>query len=170
MLGYMSSINKEVLNDRFNTIHYLLGDFDVIVYSSLPSKGWIEAGKGSASYQLEDTFITEKIRLVKEHRIITMNNTIGCDAERDTFRLFTLDTDIGAMNVFKGSILDNILIFNNIESDIKIKNEFGDCYAFKLIYKQLSELENELVVGCSKDNGKTWFPFLKNRYLRKLNV
>ena len=163
----MSTINKEVLNDRFNMIRYLIGDFDVQVFSSLPTKGWVQTGEGSASYHLEDTFILEKTRLVKENRIITMNNTIGCDTEKDTFRLFTLDTDIGAMNVFKGNVIDNILIFNNIESDIKIKNEYGDCYAFKLIYKQLSELENELVVGCSKDEGKTWFPFLKNRYLRK---
>jgi len=167
MLGYMSTINKETLNNRFSKIHYLIGDFNVVVYSSMPSSGWIKSGEGSASYNFEDTFITEKIKLVKENSIITMDNTIGCDLEKNTFKLFTLDTDSGKMDVFKGSVNEGILTFCNLTSGLKDENEPEESYCFKLIYKQLSELENELVVGCSKDNGKTWFPFLKNHYKRK---
>ncbi len=167
MLGYMSTVNKEVLNNRFSKIHYLIGEFDVVVYSSMPSSGWIKTGSGSAIFSLENTFITEKVKLTNENSIITMDNTIGCDHEKDSFRLFALDVGLGNMNVFKGTILDGILTFCSLESGLKDRNEYDDSLCFKLIYKQLSEFENELVVGCSKDNGKTWFPFLKNNYKRK---
>ena len=167
MLGYMSAVNKEALNNRFSKIHYLIGEFDVVVYSSVPSSGWIKTGTGSASFSLENTFITEKVKLTNQNSIITMNNTIGCDLEKDSFQLFALDIGLGNMNVFKGTILDGILIFCSMESGLKNENEFEDSFCFKLIYKQLSEFENELVVGCSKDHGKTWFPFMKNQYRRK---
>lgn len=167
MLGYMSTINKEILNNHFSKIHYLIGEFDVVVYSSILSSGWIKTGEGTASYRFKNTFITEKIKLVKEDGVITMNNTIGCDLEKNTFKLFTLDVDSGKMDVFKGNILDGVLILCSIDSGLKNQNEYDNSLRFKLIYKQLSEFENELVVGCSKDNGKTWFPFLKNNYKRK---
>lgn len=167
MLGYMSTVNKEVLNSRFCKIHYLIGDFDVVVYSSMPSSGWVKTGSGSAIFSLENTFITEKVKLTNENSIITMDNTIGCDLERNTFKLFTLDIGLGNMNVFKGTILDGILTFCSIDSGLKNRDGYDDSLCFKLIYKQLSEFENELVVGCSKDNGKTWFPFLKNNYKRR---
>ncbi|MCF6349316.1 MAG: hypothetical protein L3J20_13660 [Flavobacteriaceae bacterium] len=167
MLGYASTVNKEVLNNSFSKIHYLIGDFNVAVYSSMLSSGWIKTGEGTASYRFENTFITEKINLVKENSIITMDNTIGYDLEKNTFKLFTLDIGLGNMNVFKGTILDGILTFCSIDSGLKNRDEYDDSLCFKLIYKQLSEFENELVVGYSKDNGKTWFPFLKNNYKRK---
>jgi len=167
MLDYMSTINKEVLNNRFSKIRYLIGNFDVVVYSYMSSIGWVKTGSGSASFSLENTFITEKVKLLNENSVITMNNTIGCDLEKDSFRLFALDIGLGKMDVFKGAILEGRLTFCSVDSDLKQKDMYQDVLCYKLMYKQLSELENELVVGCSKDNGKTWFPFLKNYYKRK---
>ena len=167
MLGYVSAIDNKILNDRFNKIHYLIGDYDVTVFSSILSQGWVTTGNGSASFSMGDTFITEKAKLTNKNSIITMNNTIGCDVDNDSFKLFALDIGLGKMNVFKGSILDGILTFCSVESDLKNEDKYEEELCFKLIYKQLSDLENELVVGCSKDNGKTWYPFLKNNYKRK---
>lgn len=167
MLGYMSTINKMVLNNRFGKIHYLIGNFDVTVYSSMPSSGWVKTGSGSASFSFEKTFITEKVKLTNENSIINLNNTIGCDLEKDSFRLFALDIVLGKMDVFKGAVFDGMLTFCNVESELKNVDIHNEVLHYKLIYKQLSELENELIVGCSKDNGMTWFPFLKNYYKRK---
>jgi len=167
MLGYVSAIDNNILNNRFSKIRYLIGDYDVTVYSSILSQGWVNSGSGSASFSLGDTFITEKVKLTNKNSIITMSNTIGCDAEKDSFKLVALDIGLGKMNVFKGSILDGILTFCSIESDLKNEEKYEENLCFKLIYKQISDFENELVVGCSKDNGKTWHPFLKNNYKRK---
>ena len=163
----MSTINKEVLNDSLSKIHYLVGEFDVTVYTSVPSKGWVESGSGLASFSLEKSFITERVKLTNENSIITMNNTLGYDQEKDSFKLFALDLGLGNMNVFLGSILDGILTFCSVEPGLKNENNDDNSLCFKMIYKQLSKNENELVVGCSKDRGKTWFPYLKNCYTRK---
>ena len=167
MLGYVSAIDNIILNNRFSKIHYLIGDYDVTVYSSILSQGWVNTGSGSANFSLGDTFITEKIKLTNKNNSITMSNTIGCDDEKDSFKLVALDIGLGKMNVFKGSILDGILIFCSVESDLKNEDKHEELLCFKLIYKKLSDFENELVVGCSKDKGKTWYPFLKNNYKRK---
>lgn len=167
MLGYMSTITKEALNDRYAKLRFLIGEYDVVAYNSVESNAWIKAGTGTASYSLEDSFITEKVEIFRKNSVISMLNTIGCDVEKDTFNMQTLDYTSGIMDIFKGTINNDILIFCNNDSVIKTKNEFGDSFKFKLIYKQLSLNENELVVGCSKDDGKTWFPFIKNIYKRK---
>ncbi len=163
----MSTIDNEVLTHRFSKIRYLIGDFNVKMYRSSASGEWIQAGNGSAGYRLTANFITEKIELLHGSRRILMHNTLGCDSKKDAFRLFTLDMNLGVMDVFEGTVSEDILIFTNLESGIKTKTSYGEYFAFKLIYKQLSERNNELIIGCSKDNGKTWFPFLKNCYERK---
>ncbi len=167
MLGYMSTINKEVLNEHLFKVHFLIGDFNVVAYNSILSQGWFKAGNGTASFSLKGTFIKERVNITRDEGSISMDNTIGCDLEKDLFKMQTLDLSSGIMDIYKGSITDGVLTFSNIDSGIKTKNEYGDWLTFKLIYKQISLLENELVVGCSKDNGKTWFPFLKNSYIRK---
>jgi len=167
MLGYISTITKETLNDRYAKLRFLIGEYDVVAYNSIESSAWIKAGQGKASYTLNDTFITESVKIFKKGDTIEMLNTIGCDNEKDTFNMQTLDYSSGVMDIYKGTVRDDILIFCNRNSKIKTTNEFGDSFCFKLIYKQLSLTENELVVGYSKDNGNTWFPYIKNIYKRK---
>jgi len=167
MLGYMSAIAKDTLNDRYAKLRFLIGEYNVIAYNSVQSNGWVRAGRGLASYSLEDTFITEKVEIFRKNSVITMHNTIGCDLEKDAFNMQTLDFSSGVMDIYKGCINNEKIIFCNKNSEIRTANEFGDSFHFKLIYKQLSLTENELIVGCSKDNGKTWFPYIKNIYKRK---
>ena len=163
----MSATAKDTLNDRYTKLGFLIGEYDVMAYNSLESSAWIESGRGTATYALAEAFITENVEIYKNDSTIVMHNTIGCDIEKDAFNMQTLDYNSGLMDIYEGSITNGILVFCNRNSKIKTTDEFGDSFCFKLIYKQLSITQNELVVGYSKDNGKTWIPYIKNIYHRK---
>jgi len=165
MLGYMSTIAKDALNDHYSKLRFLLGEYDVVAYNSVDHRAWVVSGNGTANYTLEDKFIVEKVEIFRQDITISMHNTIGRDSKKESFHMQTLDISSGIMDIYQGDIKGNVLTFHNIESTINAKNE--DSLNFKLIYKQLSNTENELIVGCSRDNGKTWFPFLKNHYKKK---
>lgn len=167
MLGYLSTIAKDTLNDRYAKLRFLIGEYDVVAYNSVEAKAWVKVGKGSASYSLEDTFITENVEIFRKNDIISMHNTIGCDIEKDAFNMHSIDYTSGSMDIYRGCVMKGRLVFCNKNSTIKSTNEFGDSFNFKLIYNQLSLTENELIVGCSKDNCKTWSPYIKNVYKRK---
>lgn len=167
MLGYSPAIVKNVLDNPLSNLYFLIGDYDVVAYNSIEHIAWVESGKGTANYTLEDKFLIEKIEIFTKDMAISMHNTIGKDSEKESFHMQTLDISSGIMDIYKGDVKDNVLTFHNIDSTINSKNE--DSLNFKLIYKQLSNSENELIVGCSRDNGKTWFPYLKNKYIKRIN-
>ena len=167
MLGYISAIAKDTLNDRYSKLHFLIGEYTVVAYNFVESCVWVKAGQGKASYSLTDAFITEDVEIYKKNSVIEMHNTIGSNIEKDAFNMQTLDYGSGLMDIYKGSIVNERIVFCNKTSEIKTSNEFGVSFNFKLIYRQLSLLENELVVGYSKDNCKTWVPYIKNIYRRK---
>ena len=168
MLGYMPTINYDLLNDRFDKIRFLIGDFNLDIYSAIQHNlGWIKTGEGISSLIYDSSFISENVDLFKENKKICMNNTLACDTEIDTFKLLTLSNNTGLMDVYKGNIAEGILTFCNVEAATQTETENEDSNCFKLMYKQLSVHKNELVVGYSKDKGKTWFPYLKTVYKRK---
>jgi len=168
MLGYMPTINNEVLSDRFDKIRYLIGDYKLVVYSAFQeSLGWVKTGEGSSSVIYENSFITENVEVIKNNNKITMHNTLAYNVGKDTFKLLTLGNNTGEMDVFNGVISDELLTFCSIQQEMKTDNEDDGSLCIKLIYKRISEIENELVVGSSKDKGKTWRPILKTVYKRK---
>jgi hypothetical protein len=166
MLGYMPTITQNTINDGYSKLQFLIGDYDVIAYNSIEHRAWVESGRGTANYTLEDKFLIEKVEIIRNDLTISMHNTIGRDSEKESFHMQTLDISSGIMDIYKGVIKENILTFHNIDSTINSKNQ--DSLNFKLIYKQLTNSENELIVGCSRDNGKTWFPYLKNKYIKRI--
>ena len=166
MLSYMPTITEDAIYNRFSSINFLVGSYNIEVFSYVHAKGWVKSGVGSSEFVMEDTFITEKVKLNKENCIVNLTNTIARDESNKAFRLLSLDIPMGSIDFYKGEIKNETLIFNNLESDTKIKNKYGEDVSFKLIYKTLSENKNELVVGYTKDNGKTWNPFVKNIYTR----
>ncbi|MDX5585464.1 MAG: DUF1579 family protein [Aureibaculum sp.] len=171
MLGYMPTLNNEVLNDRFDRIEYLIGDFTLVVYSAFrESLGWVKSGEGSSSVIYENSFITENVEMIKNNNKITMHNTLAYNLEKDTFKLLTLGNNTGEMDVFNGVISDKVLTFCSIQPEMKMDKEDDETLCIKLIYKRISEIENELIVGSSKDKGKTWQPFLKTVYKRKNTI
>jgi hypothetical protein len=161
----MPTITKDALNDGYSKLRFLIGEFDVVAYNSLEHRAWVESGKGTANYTLEDKFLIEKVEIFRKDVSISMHNTIGRDSEKESFHMQTLDISSGIMDIYKGDINNNVLTFHNIDSTINTQNK--DSLNFKLIYKQLSNTENELIVGWSRDNGKTWFPYLKNHFKKK---
>jgi len=171
MLGYMPAYKDEVLNGRFDKIRYLIGDFTLVVYSAFQeSLGWVKTGEGSSSIIYENLFITENVEVIKNNNKITMQNTVAYNSEKDAFKLLTLGNNTGEMDVFNGVISDEVLIFSSIQPEMRTDNEDDGSLCIKLIYKRISEIENELVVGSSKDKGKTWRPFLKTVYKRKNTI
>lgn len=166
MLSYLPTFTEDEISNRFNNIVFLVGNYNVHVYSYNLVKGWIISGSGESSCRIEDSFITEKIKLNKESCKVNLNNTIGYDVLDNSFRLLSLDNPSGTIDVYKGAIEDDTLIFTNLESDTKTTNNIGEEISFKLIYKSLSASKNQLVVGYTKDKGRTWCPFVKNIYTR----
>jgi hypothetical protein len=171
MLGYMPTFKDKVLNGRFDKIQYLIGDFSLVVYSAFQeSLGWVKSGEGSSSIIYENSFITENVEVIKNNNKITMQNTLAYNSEKDAFKLLTLGNNTGEMDVFNGVISDEVLIFCSTQPEMRMGNEDDGSLCIKLIYKRISEIENELVVGSSKDKGKTWRPFLKTVYKRKNTI
>ncbi len=168
MLGYMPTITADVLSDRFDKIQYLIGDFTLDIYSVIQeSLGWVKTGEGSSIVTFENSFIIENVEVIKENYKISIHNTFACDLEKDTFKLVTLANNNGQMNVYNGLISGDILTFCNVEPEMKIDKEDNDSLCIKLIYRRISDLENELIIGSSKDKGKTWHPCVKTIYRRK---
>ncbi|MDY7396388.1 hypothetical protein UMM65_14145 [Aureibaculum sp. 2210JD6-5] len=163
----MPTFTDDEISNRFSKISFLVGSYTIEVYSYSLAEGWVKSGEGSSECLIKDTFITEKVKLNKENCIVNLSNTIGCDLLDDSFRLLSLDIPLGSIDVYKGKIENDTLIFTNLDSDTKAKSKSGEEVSFKLIYKALSASENELVVGYTKDKGKTWCPFVKNVYIRK---
>jgi hypothetical protein len=171
MLGYSPSLNRNTVKDRFENISYLIGNFDLVVYGPFQqSLGWVKTGIGSSSFSYKNSFITEIVEVIKGNTTFTLNNTLALDLENDTFKLLTLGNNTGQMEIFKGVIFDSILTFCNTESEMKINKGENNSFCTKLFYKRISAFENELVVGSSKDGGKTWFPYSKTVYKRKLTL
>lgn len=162
----MPTFTDDEISNRFSNISFLVGSYDIEVFSYTLAKGWVKSGAGNSECLIKDTFITEKVKLNKENCIVNLSNTIGCDVLDDTFRLLSLDIPLGSIDVYKGNFENGTLIFTNLDSDTKTKSRTGEELSFKLIYKALSSTENELVVGYTKDKGKTWCPFVKNVYSR----
>ena len=168
MLGYIPTITDDVLSERFDKIQYLIGDFTLDVYSAIQeSLGWIKTGEGSSIVTYKNSFITENVEVIKENNTISIHNTLACNVEKDTFKLVTLENNNGQMNVYNGLISGDIMTFCNVEPEMKTDKEDDDSLCIKLIYKRISAAENELIVGSSKDKGKTWHPYAKTIYRRK---
>lgn len=165
MLGYLSTNDSNISSVGLHRINYLIGEFNVLVYM-YQSDFWTKVGSGVSSISTSDKLVTEKIEIVKGDELISMNNTFGHESSED-YKMLTLDLTSGTMDVYKGKILGEKLVFCNSESSGKPANSFGETYTFKLIYNQISEEENQVVIGRSKDEGKTWVPYLKSVYKRK---
>ncbi|MBJ2176032.1 hypothetical protein JBL43_17395 [Aureibaculum sp. A20] len=167
MLSYMPTITEDAISNRFSAIKFLVGSYSIDVFSYIHAKGWVKSGEGNSEFVIEDTFITEKVKLNKENYVINLTNTIGSDECDKAFRLLSLDIPVGSIEIYKGEFDNESLVFTNLESETKVKDKVGEEVSFKLIYKPLSENENELIVGYTKNNGKTWRPYVKNIYRRK---
>jgi len=165
MLGYISTSDSKISSIGLHRINYLIGEFNVLVYL-YKADLWIKIGSGVSSISSSDKLVSEKIEIINGDELISMNNTFGHESS-DDYKMLALDLTSGTMDVYKGKILDEKLIFSNSDFGSNSKSIQGIDYSFKLIYNQLSQEENQVVIGRSKDDGKTWIPYLKSIYRRK---
>jgi|GEM_PF-3858017 len=163
MLGYMSAVNAKAFQNRFSDIRFLLGDFRVEVYSYRESEGWYHSGQGESKIYIEDNVMFESLQLTKEHTIVHIQNTIVFDHPSNQYKLMSLDLAEGSIDTYQGVEKAGVLTFHNYK-DPKVSSHVE--YVFKLIYKEISDNTLSLIIGCSKDQGKTWLPFVKNLYHR----
>ena len=70
MLSYMPTFTDDEISNRFKDISFLVGSYDIDVYSYVLAKGWVISGKGNSECIIKDTFITEKVKLNKENCFI----------------------------------------------------------------------------------------------------
>ena len=165
MLGSISTDNSKISSAGLHRIQYLVGEYNVLVYS-YHSEFWSKVGSGASIIKASDKLVTEKIELLKGGELVSMNNTFGYQGSED-YKMMALDLTSGSMDVYSGKIEEENLIFCNLQSSTASSNEYDSSFCFKLIYNQLSEEENQVVIGRSEDGGKTWVPYLKTVYKRK---
>ena len=165
MLGYISTNDSKISSAGLHKINYLIGEFDVLVYL-FQSDLWTKVGSGISSISSSDKLVTEKIEITKGDETISMNNTFAPEAIEE-YKMLALDLTSGTMDVYKGKIANEKLVFCNSELGRSSTTLPRDTYSFKLIYNQISQYENQVVIGRSKDAGKTWIPYLKSVYQRK---
>lgn len=165
MLGYISTNDSRISSAGLHKINYLIGEFNVLVYL-FQSDLWTKIGTGISSISSSDKLVTEKIEIIKGDQTIFMNNTFA-QQEVEEYKMLALDLTSGTMDVYQGKIFDEKLIFCNSDTKTSTATIQKDIVTFKLIYNQISQYENQVVIGRSKDAGKTWIPYLKSVYRRK---
>ncbi|MCK0129955.1 hypothetical protein MWU59_00420 [Flavobacteriaceae bacterium F08102] len=163
MLGYMSAANAKVFQNCFSAVQFLIGEYAVEVYSYSETEGWFHSGNGKSRVYKEDNVIFENLQVTKENVFIHFQNTMVVNSETNNYKLMSLDLVEGRIDTYLGSENKGVLTFLNGENT---KGLDKPKYLFKLIYKELSSSTVSLIIGCSKDDGKTWLPFVKNLYNR----
>ncbi len=163
MLGYLSTNKQEASINHLDSINYLLGNYNVALYM-YQSDFWTKVGVGKSKISFNDKLMSEEIEILKGDEVIAINNTIGHD-DSDCYKMLNMNMTTGTMEVYKGKLLDEKLVFCNSDSTSNRSNDTS--YVFKMIYNQLSKSENQVVIGRSKDEGRTWIPFIKTHYIRK---
>jgi len=157
------------LIESMQSFAFLLGEYEVISMRPDGKGGWSEAGKGQASFYpiLEGTFVRQEVTTKLGNASLTMNNTFGIDGRSGQMRLLALDREYSTMDVYHGTINDQSLVFSNLESDTPARTPDGTPISFRLSYQSISDSENQLTVELTTDEGKTWQPYARNRFLRK---
>lgn len=150
-------------------LNFLVGNFETKVLLPSPDGNWVEGGKGTAKFYpiLDGTFIREDLNLTFGQGTLTMSNSIGKDGRSKKFRMIAMDKEYSVMDVYTGKVEADKLILDNINSDLPFVTANGDSISFRLTYSKVSDNENQSLVEMTKDGGKTWIPYSKQRFIRK---
>lgn len=149
-------------------LNFLLGDFETRVLLPDGQGGWVAGGSGKARFYpiLDGTFIREDLNLSFGKGTLTMSNSMGKDRRSDKLRMVAMDKEFSTMDVYYGKVEDTKVILDNIDSDLPFKTQDGKQISFRLTYSKISENENESFVEMTKDQGQTWLPYSKQRFIR----
>lgn len=167
-LLFSTNLGAQELHENLTEFKHLLGWFEVKVMLPDGQGGWRESGEGKAEFvaNLGGRFIEENIVSTFGNGTLTMNNIIGVDPRDKELRLFAMDKEFGAMDVYTGMADGKSMVFTNLNSDKRFTSGDGQSLAFRLSFSYVSDEEHSLLVEYTNDEGKSWNPYARHQYKR----
>jgi hypothetical protein len=160
--------NTTSSKSQIDKIDYLFGNFEVSLYNfNSQYLIWTKSGKGFSKISVDKSLISENLKLSKENNFQVLNNILAFNRDDNVFRLLSINEYSGNIDVYCGSLEETTLVLKSVDLSYNLNTDKRNSICTKLMYKQLSKLQNELVIGYSFDNCKTWKPYLKALYRRK---
>lgn len=160
---------SQELNPQLKGFESLLGEYDMEIFAPQRDKTWKFVGKGEAKIKtiLGGTFMRKEAISKMGNTEITMESTIGFDKKANKPTLLALDKEYGVIDFYEGSIENAKIIFDNLASDMRFETQNGDKLSFRLTFSKIEEKSHEFLVEFSKDEGKTWLPYVKQKCIKK---
>lgn len=148
---------------------YLLGAYDIKVYSLTEDDRWIASGTGYSVYQplFDSTYIDETFQLKMSTGTLTMRSTLGVDGRTKQLRLVALDREYSTMDVYAGESNGQSLILSNLKTDVAVDSDNGEKMSFRLTISPGTTCHHEMLVEYTHDNGASWKKFSRQEYFLK---
>ncbi|OEK02886.1 hypothetical protein BFP97_15740 [Roseivirga sp. 4D4] len=149
---------------------YLLGDYTVYAYLPSDKESWLQSGLGKASFTpiFDSTYVVEKVFTDMGEWTLTMQNTFGIDKSSGKVKIFTIDKEFGTMDTYVGKVDEDRVSVNNLSSDSRFISPSRESLAFRLTYSKLNDESNQLIVESTHDEGKSWKPYVKYIYQKRI--
>ena len=163
-----SAVAQE-LADKLSDYSYMLGDWSVTSFVPQRNGEWKKGNPGQASISTElgGTVITKHQTMQLPSGTMTVMNVIGIDKRTGELRMFTIDKEYGAMDIYKGTPDGANIAVSNLGHDVPFKTQRGANLSFRVTIEKESADRHTLLVEATMNEGKTWFPYVKNVYERK---
>ena len=160
----------EQSKEQQESFSHLLGDYTVYAFLPSDKDGWIQSGLGTASFTpiFDSTYVVEKVFTDMGDWTLTMQNTFGIDKSSGKVKIFTIDKEFGTMDTYVGKVDKDRVSVNNLSSDSRFISPSGESLAFRLTYSKLNDESNQLIVESTHDEGKSWIPYVKYIYQKRI--
>lgn len=156
------------LNPNLKDFEVLLGEYNMEVFIPQPDGTWKSVGKGEAKIKtiLGGTFMRKEAVSKMGNSELTMESTIGFDIKAQKPKLLALDKEYGVIDSYEGKVESDKIIFDNLASGVRFETKNGDKLSFRLTFSKIKETSHEFLVEFSKDEGKTWLPYVKQKCVK----
>jgi len=138
----------------------LVGDWDVQAFAPT-TDGW-EAGQSfglSASFITGGAALLQRTQFPVDGALMEVDALFGYDQFREVYRVFAVDAEYGAPDIYQGVITDaGDLVVDNLTADTSWVSDGGSTYNFRLTWR-MSAKPHEFLVEITGDQGETWSAF-----------
>ena len=168
MQGFTSQAQK--VDNKLAPFYYLLGEYDIKVFSPDSTGQWRPDGTGVSTYStlFDSTYIDELFVLNMTNATLTMRSTLGVDGRTKELRLVALDKEFSSMDVYAGKADGQKLVLSNLDTDEAFETENAGKISFRLTITPSQTCHHEMLVEYTNDQGKTWKKFSRQEYYTKL--
>lgn len=165
--GLASQAQKS--ENKLAPFYYLLGEYDIKVFSPDSAGQWRPDGTGVSIYStlFDSTYIDEMFVLNMTNATLTMRSTLGVDGRTKELRLVALDKEFSSMDVYAGKAEGKKLILSNLDTDEAFETENAGKISFRLTVTPSQTCHHEMLVEYTNDQGKTWKKFSRQEYFKK---